>query len=100
MSSGSGSPPTTPASPPTGGQAIPMPWPGSNTSAKYHWWYDSKSAGVANSPPTNMTGYSTSPTSNYSILSQSPPAGGEMNVNRERRDSLKNMYHLYDFATP
>jgi len=82
--------PTTPTSPT--GTAIPM-------GSKYHWWYDSKAAGVSNSPGTNMTGRS--PPS-YSILSQSPGAGGEDIATQynKRRDSLKNMVHLSDFATP
>jgi hypothetical protein len=80
---------------PTGTPAMPM----NTTASKYHWWYDAKKAGVANSPPANMTGRS--PPS-YSILSQSPPAGEipDINRQRERRDSLKNLYHLSDFGTP
>jgi len=63
---------------------VPMP-------SKYNWLGDRS---VTNSPPMNSP-------PKYSMLSQSPPAGGDMNAaNNKRRDSLKNMVHLCDFATP
>jgi hypothetical protein len=67
---------------------------------KYHWWYDSHAtgAGVNNSPPTNLTGRISQ---DYSTMSQSPPMGGaEEFSSNARRDSLKNMMHLYDFSSP
>jgi len=84
-------------------------------SNRYHWWYDSKAAGVRNppgigmgstppssSPPQSPTGSDIttrrfSLTSGFTTSSASPPADV---ASRPRRDSLKNMFHLSDFGTP
>jgi len=86
-------------------------------SAKYHWWYDSKAAGVRN-PPPQTTGMSGTPPTSPSAISGSPGGIGDAPrrfsltsgftsaspptdiVPRPRRDSLKNIYHLSDFGTP
>jgi len=67
---------------------------------QYHWWYDAKAAGVRNSPPSGMA---SSPPTSFAYLSQSPttsPIEGIAIPRRERKDSLKNLVHLCDFATP
>jgi len=79
---------------------VPMAAP---QSKQYHWWYDGKAAGVRNSPPSN---FSSSPPVTYGLLSQSPSTAAGMAATgipvapRVRRDSLRNMVHLCDFATP
>jgi len=76
-------------------------------STKYHWWYDSKSAGVRNPPGINMTGTPpSSPSGIDSVPRRFSLTGGWSNASpptdtpRPRRDSLKNMFHLTDFGTP
>jgi len=76
---------------------------------RYHWWYDSKAAGVRNPPGIGMTN-NTPPSSppamdgaprRFSLtgfMSGSPPS--DVPTARPRRDSLKNIYHLSDFGTP
>jgi len=77
---------------------------------KYHWWYDSKAAGVRNAPgmgtmgtpPSSPPGTDSAPrrfSLTSGILGSSPPAA-EGGTARPRRDSLKNMFHLSDFGTP
>jgi hypothetical protein len=79
---------------------------------KYHWWYDSKAAGVRNAPP-EMKGMSGTPPSSppamgigdaprrFSLTSGFTNASPPTDIAaRPRRDSLKNIYHLSDFGTP
>lgn len=78
---------------------------------KYHWWYDSKAAGVRNppgmgmasgTPPSSPPGIDSAPrrfSFTSGLLGSSPPAEGA-GIARPRRDSLKNMFHLSDFGTP
>jgi len=85
--------------------------------AKYHWWYDSKAAGVRNppgmgmgntptgsSPPQTPSGIDSAPrrfSFTTGLTSTSPPAAAaDASMQRPRRDSLKNMFHLSDFGTP
>jgi len=75
---------------------------------QYHWWYDSKSAGVRNAPMQNMSG---SPPSSppgdidsprrFSLTKIFPGATPPADMaSRPRRDSLKQIHHLSDFGTP
>lgn len=86
-----------------------QPQPIGGQPGKYHWWYDSKAAGVRNSPGIGQIN---------SSPPQSPPADGQPrrfsltgafanasppgapDPSRPRRDSLKQMFHLSDFGTP
>jgi hypothetical protein len=80
-----------------------------DTNKQYHWWYDSKSAGVRNapggslsaSPPTSPSGDLNSPRrfSLTKLFGSSPPTNAEMGAG-PRRDSLKQMHHLSDFGSP
>jgi len=83
----------------------PQPIGGTNT--KYHWWYDSKSAGVRNPPGANMSG--TPPSSppatdgaprRFSLTQGWSNASPPTDAARPRRDSLKLIQHLSDFGTP
>jgi len=86
---------------------------------KYHWWYDSKAAGVRNppgrmnitnnsppssgaSPPQSPSGIDSAPRrfSLTSGLTSSSPPAGDAPMQRPRRDSLKQIYLLSDFGTP
>jgi hypothetical protein len=80
------------------------------TNKQYHWWYDSKSAGVRNAPGGNLSASPpTSPMDPNSprrfsitkILGASPPNTTATDIGgRPRRDSLKQIYLLSDFGTP
>lgn len=86
---------------------------------KYHWWYDSKAAGVRNPPPgmgmninnsppssgSSPSGVDSAPrrfsfTSGLTALTSSSPPAGDAPMQRPRRDSLKQIYLLSDFGTP
>jgi len=102
-----------------GGQPIPTSTTGkAQSNIPKHWWFDKGQTGVFNSSPPQNTVYPNSPTdgsgqffssspSNYSSTFSASPHDPKVAIplpaaddwNKWRRDSLKNMYHLNDFAT-